>query len=121
MKFRDKALKFVVITKVPDILDPRFGNATDEFVYKVTDRDSDEKVSVAGHSSFLNVWTETDHNGATLFVKVKQFHVGDILVCEDHGGFYIEVGRGRKPYKWLVEYEVFDDIIEALEKARSLE
>ena len=120
MKFRNKTLKFVVITKVPDIVNGHFGNAGDLNLYRVKDKDEEgDEVLVAGYNEFISPIHNLD--GTDSYVKVEAFYTGDILICEDHDGYLIEVGRQRKPHKWAVEYEVFDDIIEALEKARSLE
>ena len=50
-------------------------------------------------------------------VKVPVFEEGEILVCDDMG---IEIGKMRKPWKWDVEYKMFDNVDEAVKKAMEI-
>ncbi len=48
-----------------------------------------------------------------MFVKVPAFRLGELLVLEDPGEvteYSREIGCGRKPSKWGVVYELFDDL-----------
>ncbi len=53
-----------------------------------------------------------------LYVQTPVFTVGEILITQN--GREI-AGKGRKPSKWDVEYESFDDLNDALVRALEIE
>ena len=93
---------FIVITKVPDTEAGEKGNLADNLLTR--GRDGEAYVGVLGE-------------GYTLIGSVRclVFEAGEILIVDDNGR---EVGYpGRKPSKWSVEYEEFDDLDKAVSAA----
>jgi len=56
---------------------------------------------------------------AIITIMAPVFWLGEILVV-DEGGREIG-GKGRKPSKWAVEYEEFDDLAEAVRRSREVQ
>lgn len=50
----------------------------------------------------------------SLALRVRVFEPGEILIC--NGGREV-AGKGRKPSKWFIEYEEFDNINDAVQRA----
>ena len=103
--------EFYVITHTPDLF--KDGNLADEFGYTYTDVESGDKFIVVGTpSSFIT------HDNPSCEIKVTVFEVGEIVICDCSGR---EVCYpGRKPSKWDVEYEVFDNLDDAVKRAQEL-
>ena len=88
-------IEFVVITKVPDILDPEGGNLCHNFLYKYYDRINNEDTYVVGISELP---------AAKPYASCKDpvFYEGEIVICNENGR---EVdGPERAPRKWFIEY-----------------
>jgi len=47
-------------------------------------------------------------------IKVPAFDEGEILICDENDE---EIGGERKPWKWGVTYEMFDDVEAAVKKS----
>ena len=111
--------KFCVITKVGAYKNGIRGILSDDFFVSIPeakrpDEDDDtDKVVLDGIPDRFIPEGADDTNKLTP-IKVPVFEEGEILVCDDAG---IEVGKERKPWKWDVEYEMFDDVEEAVKKA----
>ena len=109
----EKARTFCVITGVPTLPDDR--NCADSFIYVKTDtKDSDEP------QYFLECYHDVDDAQMEISVecKVPVFQVGEVLILNDYGR---EIPYpGRKPSKWYVDYEMYDDLDAALERSRDV-
>jgi hypothetical protein len=100
--------KFYVITKTPALLEA--GNLSDELGYLWYDSEG-VMYTVRG----LDLDTSDFHTPLTSEsnkYKVPVFEVGEIVICDDSGRevCYPE----RKPSKWDIEYEVFDNLDDAI-------
>lgn len=98
--------KFYVITKVPGILEQ--GNMAHDFMYEGWDFSNDCKIPVIGISNTAKPIGDC---------KTPVFEEGEIVICD------IEAGRevcypGRKPSKWDVEYDIFDNLDDAVKKSQ---
>jgi len=52
------------------------------------------------------------------FVKRPIFHIGEVLVIDEHN---IEITPPwRKPYRWAVKYEVYDNIEDAIKRSQQI-
>ena len=100
--------EFYVITKVPDILES--GNMADELIYGGYDEDGDKIICIG----------ITNKNQQSIGeCKVPVFEEGEIVICDVIAGR--EVGYpGRKPGKWAVEYEIFDNLDDAVKRSQEL-
>lgn len=99
--------KFYVITNTPDLLEQ--GNTAHEYMYDGYDFTNEEKVLCIGTSKIGKPVGRC---------KVEVFSVGEIVICDENGR---EIGYpGRKPSKWYVSYEIFDNLNEAIDKVKSL-
>lgn len=98
--------KFHVITHIPDLFEE--GNKSDEWgYYQVNDNITD-----------IIVGTSNKRKPDFTNLKTKVFEVGEIIICDESGR---EVCYpGRKPSKWIVEYEIFDSLDDAVLKAISI-
>lgn len=102
---------FIVITKVPDILDSDAGNLCDDFLYKYHDKINDEETYVVGTSDISSAKPHA-------MCKHPVFYEGEIVICYENGR---EIdGPERKPSKWLVEQEEFSTIEKAIERVKRL-
>lgn len=89
-------IKFGVITKVPDESYDD-GNMYDELVEPWRIR-----LDLLPKKQFLNLPTDA------FCIRMRNFEIGEIMVLSDYGR---EIsGKGRKPGKWNVTCEEFDDI-----------
>lgn len=58
-----------------------------------------------------------EYRGLAFHARLPVFHVGEILILDESGR---EVGYpGRKPTKWYIETESFDDLADAIERAQA--
>lgn len=104
-------LQFIVITAVPK--DGEDGNLYDDFLVPVEDEDKNMILTE------LQDYSTAPIKGAMIRVRLRNFTLGEILVCDESGR---EVaGRGRKPSKWYVERESFDTIEAAVERAQAVQ
>ena len=55
-------------------------------------------------------------DGFPIDVKIPTFEMGEIVIIDAEIGREVN-GPGRKPRKWFVGYEVYDDIEHAIERA----
>ena len=100
--------EFYVITKVPGLSEQ--GNMVHELMYDGWDYSNDRKIPVIGLSDTLKPLGEC---------KVPVFEEGEIVIC------YADTERevcypGRKPHKWDVEYDRFDNLNDAVKRAREI-
>lgn len=113
---------FIVITAVPNPLgndENSGGNLYDTWVipYKYRDLCDDEI-----EDTYLIDPPKTDQlieairNKTVIDAKVEVFQVGEVLICDSVGEREIPY-PGRKPSKWTVSYERYDDIQEALKRS----
>lgn len=56
---------------------------------------------------------------AVVYGRIEVFIRGEVLVLDGHMGREVS-GKGRKPSKWAVEVEHFDDIEDAIKKAKEV-
>ena len=107
--------KFCVITKIRSLR----GNLSDDFLISIPEAQRPEEEDDTS-KVVMNMIPDgfipegADEVNKLIPIKVPVFEEGEILVCDDHE---IEIGKMRKPWKWDVEYEMFDDVEEAVKKA----
>jgi hypothetical protein len=132
-------MKFAVITKIPDDLSG--GNYATDFLY--IHPDVKEEIPGGGSISFVGsniivappimdklldemmIKFHTEKDGTTIDLTKEQlvacsvpvFKLGEILILNDHGR---SIPDGRKPSKWFVEYEEFNDIEAAVRRAKEV-
>ena len=100
--------EFYVITKTPDLLED--GNMAHEGMYDGWDFSNNRKIPVIGLSDTGQFLGDC---------KVPVFKEGEIVTCDVINGR--EVGYpGRKPSKWSVDFEVFDNLDDAVKRAKKL-
>jgi len=105
-------MRFAVVTKTPSLA----GNlaAAFEFYTEKQDGDGLSRMGVATRDEdFERVPFEV-----CLSLRMPVFHVGEILIL-DHTGR--EVGYpGRKPSKWDVEIDEYDDVLTAVLRSKEV-
>lgn len=101
---------FGVITKVPD---PATGGnlAASPEVYQETEGPSPSNDHY-GRYEQMNIL-------AILHLRFPVFTLGEILILDGPGGREVS-GLGRKPSKWSVTCEEFDNIFPAMHRAREV-
>ena len=106
----DKAhkIKFAVITKASLKPYEHYGNWADEWAV----------VNPDDHSIYVGA--DIPKNSTVIRVKIPVFIPSEILILDAETGREI-AGHRRKPSKWLVKYEMFDSIDEAIERAVKLQ
>ena len=67
-------------------------------------------------------WSDTRRlllgsDGFPFDVKIPTFEMGEIVIIDAEVGGREVNGPGRKPQKWFIGYEVYDDIEHAVERA----
>lgn len=131
-------VKFAVITKIPDDMN---GNYATDFLYihpETKEEESDDgSVSFVGSSIVVAppimdklldemlIKFHTEKDGTTIDLTKEQlvacsvpvFKLGEILILNEYGR---SIPDGRKPSKWFVEYEVFDNIEAAIKRAKEV-
>ena len=102
---------FAVITKVPKV---REGNEYDQILVEGYDKDNEEVIYHYPKENERYSMFETKFVNA----KLPVFHLGEILILDEFGR---EVsGMCRKPSKWSVEVEEFNDLQEAIKCVQKL-
>ena len=99
-------ITFGVITKVPPVNDPDGGNLAVALplYFRTKDGSIQDSVAVLG--------------AGALSAMYPVFDLGEILILDDTGR---EVsGKGRKPLKWFVTCEHFQQLEEAIKRAREV-
>lgn len=93
-------VRYMVITKTPPEDDPEGGNLADNFFpARGPDGPNFERTL-----------------GQMVHVVMPVFETGEILIVQ--GEYEREYGpHGRKPTKWYVEYEMFDDVQDAIRRS----
>lgn len=105
-------VKFAVITDVPAPEDS--GNLALPFCVLIEDEAPDES---NGYKGVYRKIGELIGIEGYLRLRTQVFTLGEVLLVNDDGREI--VGHGRKPNKWSVGFETFDDASKAVE--RSLE
>jgi hypothetical protein len=117
----NKDYTFGVITWIPKNVED--GNKYDDLL--VRDRKTEEDVmtmaNACGYKAYRH-YDDEENDGISredvVHVCLPVFSLGEILILDSCGR---EVaGRGRKPWKWSVEYAVFDDLDKAIECAQKV-
>jgi len=104
-------MKFVVITKTPDITEE--GNRAVSFLYKSYDKINNAKCYVVGISSVKPLPKPVG------IVHVPVFDEGEIVICDDSGR---EIdGMKRKPSKWHINFTEFDTLEKAIALVNKME
>ena len=102
---------FAVITKVPKA---REGNEYDQILVHGWDETNEEVIYHYPKENERYSMIETPFVNA----KLPVFHLGEILILDNSGR---EVGGlCRKPSKWSVEFQEFDNLDEAVQKSKNL-
>ena len=100
---------FAVITKVPK---PGEGNEGHVVLVKDWDKDNEEQIY-----RFSTI-EDFDNPNDYIEAKIPVFNLGEVLILNDSGR---EVaGMQRKPSKWSVEVEEFDNLDDAVKKAQEV-
>ena len=102
---------FAVITKVPKV---REGNEYDQILVEGYDKDNEEVIYHYPKENKRYSMFDTKFVNA----KLPVFHLGEILIL-DHTGREV-AGMCRKPSKWSVEVEEFNDLQEAIKCVQKL-
>lgn len=76
--------------------------------------DADEKDKVIGPTVPFTISVKGKSYNME-YIRVPVFQEGEILIIDKSGREI--AGLGRKPSKWAVEYEVFDNLEDAIKKA----
>ena len=103
-------MKFGVITKIPDRFDG--GNLASAIgqVFVQIEEPSES-------NGYLGTYQDVGYPAA-LALRHQVFHLGEVLILDDDGR---ELPYpGRKPSKWSVECEEFDDVERAVARAREV-
>ena len=101
--------EFYVITHTPDLFEE--GNLADDVGYPFRDKFNEEDCIVIG--------TTDKAKPVGMNYKVEVFQEGEIVICDKR--WHREVcSPGRKPDKWGVDYEVFDNLEDAIKRGREL-
>jgi hypothetical protein len=97
--------EYAVITKVPNPLDDQGNLALCGPIYCETrERKIVSAVDILGNAIFA--------------MRSPVFHLSEILILDDYGRE--PCGLGRNPSKWNIDYETFDNIEAAIEKAKEV-
>ena len=97
---------FTVVTRIPDAKKGETGNLALALPLYVHDGDYDEPARPASEVLGAGI----------LALRWEVFRLGEVLTL-DHNDRDI---HGRKPSKWDIDVEYFDDIHEALARAREV-
>ena len=128
-----KTAKFIVITKVPNALEE--GNLADEMFFlkgntlylDVPEKEEELKQGsvlfppvAPVEITYMDLASKTKKIAFIDSIKGPVFVLGEILVVDESGR---EIGgKGRKPSKWWVEHETFNNVEDAVKRSqRSLE
>lgn len=100
--------EFYVITHTPDLLES--GNTCHDFLWDGYDFTNKRKLVHVGHSNIGKPIGEC---------KVAVFEVGEIVICDTINGREV-CYPGRKPSKWAVTYDIFDNLDDAIKRSQEL-
>jgi phage-related protein len=100
---------FAVITKVPKV---REGNEYDQILVQGYDKDNEEVIYHLPKEGVEYRMVDTKFVNA----KLPVFHLGEVLILDGEYGREM-AGLSRKPSKWSVEVEHFDNLEEAIDRA----
>ena len=103
MEVIDMKIKYCVITEIRTLDDV----LADDFLLEL-------KEGCVVWGSIENRFLPEGIEETKMAIKVAVFEEGEILICDDSG---IEIGAMRKPWKWGVAYEMFDDVEDAVKKS----
>lgn len=108
-----KNIVFIVITKVPSAINEdgtaNAGNLATDFYYKAKDSES-----------FI-VSENVPHNIEAIDnCSTEVFQIGELLICNRDSKREIPY-PGRKPSKWDIEYEIFEDLDTAIIRCREVQ
>ena len=92
---------YCVITRVPRYPSEGDGNMYTDFILKI----GDEYVYNPCDDSLDN---ELIDHKKFIMIKSPNFYKSEILVLDGEVGREI-TGQGRKPSKWIIDYEIYDD------------
>jgi hypothetical protein len=107
-------MKFCVITRVPDPEKGEAGNMATAFpLYIETEQPSPANHFKAKIESVFKVM-----GANALAFRSPVFDLGEILIVDSEYGR--EVGGGRKPSKWDVDADYFDDIEDAIARSQEV-
>lgn len=96
-------IKYCVITEIRMLED----NLEDDFLLKM-----DEGLVVWGSTPDRFLPEGIEAGG--MEIKVPVFDEGEILICDECNE---EIGGGRKPWKYGLTYEMFDNVEDAVKKS----
>ena len=120
-RMKNKDYTFGVITKVPKNVED--GNKYDDLL--VRDRRTEEdKMTMANACGYKAYRFYDDEENDSISrkdvvnAKLPVFSLGEILILDLYGREI--AGRGRKPSKWSVEVEEFNDLDEAIKCAQKV-
>lgn len=119
-----KGVRFAVITKASLKPSDDAGNWGDELAV-INEQEStiyigadvDEKDKVIGPVVPFTISVKGKSYNME-YIRVPVFQEGEILIIDESGREI--AGLGRKPSKWAVEYEVFDNLEDAIKKAHQI-
>lgn len=100
--------EFYVITHTPDLLEQ--GNTCHDFLWDGYDFCNERKLVHVGTSNIGKPIGEC---------KRAVFEVGEIVICDAINGREV-CYPGRKPIKWDVVYDLFDNLDDAVKRAQEL-
>lgn len=100
--------KFYVITHTPSLFEE--GNMAHEWMYEGWDFSNDCKIPIIGISDITKPVGDC---------KVSVFEVGEIVICDAVDGREV-CYPGRKPSKWAVSFEIFDNLDDAVKRSQEL-
>jgi hypothetical protein len=131
--------RFAVITKIPDDMDGNYATGEIYICPKQRKETCNENFKVVGTGIVVSPpgkildkllddmikWHIEEKDGMIIDLNKEQlvpclmpvFKLGEILVLNEHGR---AIPDGRKPGKWFVEYEVFDNIEAAIKRAQEV-
>jgi len=111
-----KVYTFAVITKIPN--NNEEGNKYDDFLIRNRVKEADNMTmhNACGYKSYRQYndgEIENIPNKDIIDVSLPVFNLGEVLILDNNGRE--ATGRGRKPSKWSVEVEEFNNLNEAIE------
>jgi hypothetical protein len=116
-----KVYTFAVITKVPK--NNEEGNKYDDLLIRnrVKEADNMTMANACGYKSYKQCNAEEIENipkKDIIDVSLPVFDLGEVLILDNNGRE--ATGRGRKPSKWSVEVEEFNNLNEAIEYSKKV-
>lgn len=108
-------LAYLVVTKVPSLPFTAGNMAMTVDVYESSyDTEADER----GEPKFVSHIGQWRADIDTV-LHSPVFFLGELIVIDADRGWEI-VGKGRKPYRWDIEYEEFEEIEDAVRLAMQI-